>query len=205
MAFPTSQLRPITQGSVLTINTLPNAGQNTMANSLGVAIASDQSAIPLAAGSAAIGSIIGRTTMATATPTVTSNGTYAAGNIVGGLITFAVGGAGSGTLMSLRVTSKSVIPTVLKAYVFWANPTNTTWTNNSAPAINTADIASLLTEIPLNAADNGLGTMTVWSSSGIGAQFVAATLYLILVTVASITLTSSSTSDITVQLGISDD
>lgn len=44
MAFPTAT---ITQGSGLTINTLPNAGQATMANSLGVAIASDQSAVPV--------------------------------------------------------------------------------------------------------------------------------------------------------------
>ena len=43
MTFPTAT---VTQGSGLTINTLPNAGQATMANSLGVAIASDQSAIP---------------------------------------------------------------------------------------------------------------------------------------------------------------
>lgn len=44
MAFPTAT---VTQGSGLTVNTLPNAGQATMANSLGVAIASDQSAVPV--------------------------------------------------------------------------------------------------------------------------------------------------------------
>jgi hypothetical protein len=44
MAFPTAT---VTQGSGLTINTLPNSGQATMANSLGVAIASDQSAVPV--------------------------------------------------------------------------------------------------------------------------------------------------------------
>jgi hypothetical protein len=42
MAFPTAT---ITQGSGLTINTLPNSGQTTMANSLPVAIASDQSSV----------------------------------------------------------------------------------------------------------------------------------------------------------------
>jgi hypothetical protein len=47
MAFPTAT---VTQGSGLTVNTLPNAGQATMANSLGVAIASDQSAIPVTIG-----------------------------------------------------------------------------------------------------------------------------------------------------------
>ena len=44
MAFPTVTVTP---GSGQTVNTLPNAGQNTMANSLGVVIASDQSAIPV--------------------------------------------------------------------------------------------------------------------------------------------------------------
>jgi hypothetical protein len=44
MSFPTAT---ITQGSGLTINTLPNAGQAAMANSLGMAIASDQSAVPV--------------------------------------------------------------------------------------------------------------------------------------------------------------
>lgn len=42
MAFPTCTVTP---GSGLTINTLPNAGQVSMANSLSVAIASDQSSI----------------------------------------------------------------------------------------------------------------------------------------------------------------
>jgi hypothetical protein len=46
MTFPTAT---VTQGSGLTINTLPNAGQNTMANSLGVVIASDQSVFPVTA------------------------------------------------------------------------------------------------------------------------------------------------------------
>src|ERR1700730_17091644 len=46
MAFPTAN---VTQGSGLTINTLPNAGQATMANSLSVAIASDQSGFPVTA------------------------------------------------------------------------------------------------------------------------------------------------------------
>jgi hypothetical protein len=44
MPFPTAN---VTEGSGKTINTLPNAGQATMANSLGVAVASDQSAIPV--------------------------------------------------------------------------------------------------------------------------------------------------------------
>jgi hypothetical protein len=44
MPFPTATVTP---GSGLTVNTLPNAGQATMANSLGVVIANDQSPIPV--------------------------------------------------------------------------------------------------------------------------------------------------------------
>jgi hypothetical protein len=159
----------------------------------------------LGAGAAAIGSIIGRTTMATVTPVVTSNGAYAAGNEIGGLMTFAIGGAGSGTLLSLRVTSRTILTTALKAYVFTANPSTSTWTDNATPAINAADIIKLLAMVPLSAPDSGLGTHTIWSAGAIGEQFVAANLYVILVAVSAATLTSSSTSDITVQLGVSDD
>ena len=149
--------------------------------------------------------VIGRTTMATVTPVVTSNGVYAAGHQIGGLMTFAVGGAGSGALMSIRVTSRSVLTTGLNAYIFTTNPTNTTWTNNTAPAINAADIASLLGNVLLNSPDSGLGTVTLWSGSPLGAQFVGANLYVVLTVISGATLTSTSASDITVQLGIRDD
>jgi len=181
------------------------AGVAAINTTLGTPMQATGGTVGIAAGTNAIGSIIGRTTMVTATPAVTSNGAYAAGNEIGGLLTFAIGGAGSGTLMSMRVTSRSVLATALKAYIFSANPSNTTWTDKTAPAINAADIASLLAVIPLNAPDNGLGSHTLWELSGIATQFVAANLYVVLVTVSAATLTSSTTSDITVQLGISDD
>jgi hypothetical protein len=44
MTFPTAN---ITEGSGKTVNTLPNAGQDTMANSLPVTIASNQSVFPV--------------------------------------------------------------------------------------------------------------------------------------------------------------
>jgi hypothetical protein len=172
---------------------------------LGTPMQATGGTVGLIAGTAAIGSIIGRTTMASATPVVTSNGAYAAGNEIGGLMTFPIGGAGSGTLLSVRVTSRSVLTTALKAYIFTTNPSNSTWTDKSATAINTADIASLLAIVTLNAPDNGLGTHTLWNAGAIGEQFVAANLYVVLVVVSAATLTSASVSDITVQLGVSDD
>ncbi len=161
--------------------------------------------VGLAGGTAAIGSIIGRTTMVTATPVVTSNGTYVAGAEIGGLMTFAIGGAGSGCLKSIRVTSKSIIGVGLTAYLFTTNPSNSAWVDNAMPAINVADVASLLCSVDLNKPANGLGTHTVWDASP-NAQFVGANLYAVLiVTAPGAILTSTSTSDITVQLGVRDD
>jgi hypothetical protein len=73
MAFPTAT---VTQGSGLTINTLPNAGRATMANSLGVAIASDQSAFPVTSLSS------GAITNPTSTLTRSANVTTSSVNVV---------------------------------------------------------------------------------------------------------------------------
>jgi hypothetical protein len=75
MAFPTAT---VTQGSGLTINTLPNAGQVTMANSLGVAIASDQSILPVTSFSSA--AITNPTSVLTRPADVTA---YAANDLIG--------------------------------------------------------------------------------------------------------------------------
>ncbi len=45
----------------------------------------------------------------------------------------------------------------------------------------------------------------LWNVGAIGEQFVAANLYVVLVVVPAATLTSASVSDITVQVGVSDD
>ncbi len=144
------------------------------------------------------------TSMLLQTPAVTSNGAYVAGRQVGPLIVFARSSNG-GTLMSARVTSRSILTTTLKLYIFTTNPTNSTWGNNVAPAINAADIPFLLCAIPLIAPDSGLGTHTIWNTGGLGTQFTGSTLYGVLVTVSAATLTSTSTSDITVEIGISED
>jgi hypothetical protein len=92
MAFPTAT---VTQGSGLTINTLPNAGQATMANSLGVAIASDQSAFPVTSLSS------GAITNPTSTLTRPSNTTaYASGQLIASSTT-----AGSVVVPSFSIAS----------------------------------------------------------------------------------------------------
>jgi len=74
MAFPTAT---ITQGSGLTINTLPNSGQATMANSLPVAIASDQGGLNVTSFSG--GSITNPTSMLTRPANTTA---YAANQLI---------------------------------------------------------------------------------------------------------------------------
>lgn len=182
------------------------AGVATVNTTLGTPMQQSGGSVAIAAGTAAIGSIIGRTSMPIVTPTVTSNGAYSAGNEIGGLMTFAIGGAGSGELKSIRVTSKTgALTTALQAYIFTTNPTNSTWTDKAAPAINTADISGQLCCVPMSNPHSGLGAHTVWDAGNIGAQFVAANLYVVLIAVSAMTLTSTSTADITVELGIRDD
>jgi hypothetical protein len=146
----------------------------------------------------------GASSMPVVVPVVTSNGAYAAGNEIGGLMTFPVGGSGTGgTLMSMRVTSRTAaLTTPLMAFVFTTIPAASTWTDKTAPAINTADIASILCAVPLSNPIGGLGTMTIWNAGNIGMQFLAANLYVVIVTVSAITLASTSASDLTVELGM---
>jgi hypothetical protein len=146
--------------------------------------------------------IVFTSTLVQATPVVTSNGSYSAGNEIGGLMTFAIGGNGGGCLDLVRVTSRSVLTTALKLYLFTSNPVNSTWSDKTTPSINSLDISSLLCVIPLPTADSALGTCTIWDALNIGAEFAGSMLYGVLVAVSAATLTSASASDITVALGV---
>jgi hypothetical protein len=148
--------------------------------------------------------VIGRTSNPSATPAITSGSAYTSGQEAGALMTFAIGGAGSGILESVFATCKSVQTMPLKLYIFDANPSSTTWTDKSIPAINVADVPKLLgLPLTLSVADSGLGTHTVWGQDGIGRSFIGANLYGVLLV--SGTPTFASTSDITVKLGVVDD
>lgn len=154
----------------------------------------------LSTGSNTIGSIAGISSAPSATPTITAS-SYTSGFEIGGKMTFAIGGQGSGVLQSIRVTSKSIQTTGVKLYLFDTNPTNSTWTDHAAPAINAADVSFLRGCFDMLIYDNGLGTHTIWNFEGIGMSFVGATLYGILVA-AGTGLSFTSTSDITVKLGV---
>jgi hypothetical protein len=198
----------ITSAGGTSINTLPSSNPAGTPDTVALPVQGVINGVPmpigpLPGGSAAIGSIIGRTSNPLATPTVTA-AAYTAGQEIGGLMTFAVGGNGSGLLECIRVTSKSINAASLKFYVFDINPTNSSWVDKTTPAINALDVASLLAPpFPLSTWDSGLGTHTVWGLQALGCSFVGASLYGILVAGGGLTL--ASTSDITVKLGIVDD
>lgn len=145
------------------------------------------------------------TAVVSATPTVTASSAYAAGNVVGGKLTFAsaVGAAGGGVIQSARIACKTVQAGALKLYIFSQDPSNSTWTDKSAAAINAADIPFLIDILTFSIADSGLGTHTIYPLDGIGKSFVCtsgSSLFGVLVT--SGTPTFGSTSDITVSLNI---
>jgi hypothetical protein len=133
MVFPTAN---VTQGSGLTINTLPNAGQANMANSLPCAIASDQSAVPVTAlSSGAITnptSVLTRSANVTTSPvTVVTSGapyftwtaanpplngqglipTATIGNFTGGTTYWVRDAAGSSFNLSASLGAAAIVPT----------------------------------------------------------------------------------------------
>jgi hypothetical protein len=131
----------------------------------------------------------------TATPTITANAQYAAGKIVGGLMTFPIQ-SGSGRLSGIHIICRSAQTMGLKIYLFDANPSHTTWTDNTTPAINAADVTAVRAAFLFTAPDKHLGAAnTVWNKEGIGCVFSASNLYAIAVTLGWPTF--ASTSDLT--------
>jgi hypothetical protein len=198
MAFPTCN---VTQGSGLTINTLPNAGQATMMNSLGVAIASDQNALQMAATGAS----------ATVTPTVTT-GAYTAGWVMGGIMNFTnilppgsiPSGSFNGTLQSISLRFKGTVQTVeFDVAIFTASPSGT-FANAGAPAIAVADTALLLDIFQMTQNLSPLGTHTIYNLDGIGKQIngASSSLYAVVIAVGA-PVNPASISDMSLVLGVS--
>ena len=146
----------------------------------------------------------GRTVKVSVTPTITQSSAYTAGNEVGGLLTFssAFDVRDSGILQTITVTCQSTQTAGMKLYLFRSNPTNSTWSDKAAPAINAADIPYLFGPYVLSTADSGLGTETTWELDGIGAAIAASSSSLYGVLVTTGTPTFGSTSDCTVNLTI---
>jgi hypothetical protein len=174
----------------------------------GVAIPASLATLPaLVASTAAIGQVGGKTSQVSVTPTLTASSAYTAGNCVGGLMTFSsiLLAAGSGVLQTLVLQCKSTQTATFKFYLYSANPSSSTFTNKSAPSINSADIAKLIGFWTLSTPDSGQGTHTIYVVDGVGhaLNVGATTLYGVLVTTG--TPTFASTSDINMVLAVLED
>lgn len=161
----------------------------------------------LAAGTNAIGQVGGKTAKIAVTPTITSGSAYTTGNVVGGKLTFssALLTAGSGVLESISIRCKSVQTATFLLALFDSNPTNTTWTDKTAPSINAADIPFLVGIYQLASFSSSLGTHTIYNLNGISQTLAAGATTLYGVLVVTGTPTFASTSDITAVLGILQD
>jgi hypothetical protein len=126
---------------------------------------------------------------------------YAAGNVVGGLITFtgAVGGSATTALLhKVNIMCKSAQSSQFDVIFFHTNPTNSTFTDKTALAVNVLDFDKVGAVVHVTDWTNlgtpsvGLATNLALSVKGIASQTIYA------VVVARGTPTFASTSDVTI-------
>lgn len=145
------------------------------------------------------------------TPTVTASA-YTAGNVLGGIMTFAniLLGAPqitptkwSAVLESISVKFKAAAVTgEIDVAIFTASPAGGTYTDKTAPTFNIADAAKLVGIYALPTPQSTLGTMTCYNLDGIGAAIDGASTSLFVVATVKGTPTPASTTDVIVELGV---
>lgn len=143
---------------------------------------------------------------ASVTPTVSTSPAYTAKDSVGGLLTFRGICKASNTVQvnSVTITDKADQAVAYDLQLFSANPTASTFTDNSVTAVNTTDLAKILPVISLLSTDHfsysatGVSSLSSLNSGGF-VTTTGGTLYGVLVTRGTPTYTS--TSDITVRVG----
>ncbi len=190
--------------------TTPNVGQivdgTTATQKLAVSAAGAAS-VAIVAGTTHIGYVGGTTVSITATPTITASSAYTAKYEVGGLITLAnaFGSANSGRIDSLILTSKSVQTIGFTVHFFRSNPTNSTWADKTALAINASDIPYYIGAYALSNPNSDMGTVTIYTLDAVSKLVSASgtSLYAIIETTGTPTFTS--TSDLTLTVVISQD
>lgn len=173
----------------------PN-GQAAMASSSPVVIASDQSAVPMTLPSSV---------HLTAAPTVTS-GAYTTGQVVGGLISLSGAArvnSGGGLVQTVAVTVKTALTAAFDVLFFDTNPTNSTFTDNSALALNVADLPFLCGVAHCTDLVSG-GTPQILQAANCSLPFklsaAATTLYAVIVMRGAETLASTSAIGLSVMI-----
>ena len=145
---------------------------------------------------------IGPTVERCVTPTITTASAYGTDYVVGGLLTFTnVFPTGRGGVVeSVYATMAHVETQGFTFFLFSSNPAATTWTDDMAAAINSADVGRVRATVSLNAS-SALGTHTIAYNAGLGfAQGAVGgtTVYGILLTNAALTNNFSSATELQV-------
>lgn len=134
-------------------------------------------------------------------PTVTA-GAYSAGDIMGGLMTFAIPNVMNGgyfLLTDIDFAFKAAVSPSLLAVLFNADPTNTTKTDNAAYSLHASDAFKVRATLPVNSVGGYLtdhGTPNTISLPGINrvlkADGATKNIYMLLVDLTGVTLTGTS-------------
>jgi len=138
-----------------------------------------------------------------AVPTVSASPAYSVGDVVGTKMTFtgiAIRAAGAGIIQEVTVNCKSAQTAELDLILFKADPSSSTFTDNAALAVNSADFDKVLAVIHLADWTN-LGTPSTCQGTNLSLPFRLASgtaVYGVLVARAALTL--GSTSDLSVDL-----
>ena len=139
----------------------------------------------------------------TAAPTVTA-GAYTTGMVVGGLLSLSSAArvnSGSGLIQSVNITVKTALTAPFDVLFFDTDPTNSTFTDNAALAINTADLPYLCGVAHCTDLISG-GTPQVLQAANLALPFklsaAATTLYAVIVIRGGETFASTSAIGISV-------
>lgn len=150
--------------------------------------------------------VVGLGAKVAATPT-TTNGAYAAGDIIGGKLTFAnmarVSGGG-GWLQAVTVGVKAAVTPALELWLFDADPTNTTVADNAIWSLNATDLGKAFAVVSIAAGDwKDGGTPNVASIEYLRKYTLGATsMYGYLVDRTGTTLTSTTDIVVTLQAAL---
>lgn len=125
-------------------------------------------------------------------PTVT-NGAYSAGDIMGGLLTFATGLSAEKKILLNRVliAIKAAVTPALTLHIFDADPSSTTKTDNAAYSLNAGDVFKLIASYPVTATVVDHGTPNTYVIEDINDVMPGPTFYGLLVDGTGVTLTST--------------
>jgi len=129
--------------------------------------------------------------------TVTLSSAYTANNEVGGLVTVPIPATAPGQILqSIRMDFKDAQTAEFDVWQFSANPSNSTWTDKTGPAINAADVFKVLPPFKLTNNASGLGTHTVYGQDAIARSLARTTAsdYFVVTTTGTPTFTNGTAS-----------